>query len=68
MLRLFGIIEINALKIAEKALATLGAFSTILRALISIIPQNVTLIPYYRDAFLTLPCPGHLKQKAFRVC
>ena len=42
----FGIIDINALKIAEKALAALGAFSTILRALISIIPQNVTLIPY----------------------
>ena len=49
MLRLFGIIDINALKIAEKALTSFGAFSTISRALISIIPQNVTLIPYYKE-------------------
>ena len=47
MLRLFGLIDNNALKIAEEALASLGAFSTIFRALLSIIPQNVTLIPYY---------------------
>ena len=52
MLRLFGIIEINALKIAEKALATLGAFSTILRALMSIIPQNVTLMRYQNSLYV----------------
>ena len=46
MLRLFGIIDINALKIAEKALASLGAFPTISRALISTIRQNVTLMRY----------------------
>lgn len=40
-----------ALKIAKKALATLGAFLTILRAIISIIPQNVTLIGYYWRRF-----------------
>ena len=40
MLRFFGIIENIALKIAEKALATLGAFSTILQALFSIIPKK----------------------------
>ena len=33
MWRLFGLIDINAVKIAEKALAMLGAFSTISRAL-----------------------------------
>ena len=46
MLRLFGIIEINALKIAEKALATLGAFSTILRAITMLNPRKRTLIPH----------------------
>ena len=54
MLRLFGLIDNNALKIAEKALASLGAFSTIFRALLSIIPQNVTLLYCYiiRHRFL----------------
>ena len=36
----FGLNEINALKIAGNALASLGPFPTILRALISLIPQN----------------------------
>ena len=35
-----GLNMIMALKIAEKALAALGAFSTILRAIIMLIPQN----------------------------
>ena len=50
MLRLFGLIDNNSLKIPEKALAALGPFSTILRVLLSIIPQNVTLIPYYNKS------------------
>ena len=44
MLRFFGINDNNALEIAEKALAMRGPFSTILRVLLSLIPQNVTLL------------------------
>ena len=40
MFGLFGIIVINALKIAEKALAMLGDFWTISQALITIIPSK----------------------------
>ena len=42
----FGLNEINALKIAGNAFAALGPFPTILRALISLIPKNLTLIRY----------------------
>ena len=40
MLRLLGLIDNNTLGMAEKALASLGPFSIISRALLSIIPQT----------------------------
>ena len=47
MLCYFGINDTNALEIVEKALAALGPFSAISRALLSLIPQNITLLRYY---------------------
>ena len=41
-----GLNMIMALKIAEKALASLGTFSTILRAIIMLNPQKWTLMRY----------------------
>ena len=47
-----GLNMIMALKIAEKALASLGAFSTILRAIIMLNPQKWTLMRYYNSLYV----------------
>ena len=50
MLCYFGINDTNALEIVEKALAALGPFSAISRALLLLIPQNIKVphsIPHF---------------------